>query len=174
VTTTAGLATLLFALAGLSLKAHGAFVLNDDAQTALGLALIGFVLAGGVGLATNAPLKYNSVKVDDIRGRLRENPIRDSDAAELDVALTRVKTLKRAKSKNQCKARLLTGAIALEVIATALIGVAAWDASSAESVGGSKRPAIVGPTGPQGKRGLPGRRGPRGLRGPRGAPGDLP
>ncbi|MCW3101227.1 MAG: hypothetical protein JWL77_6845 [Chthonomonadaceae bacterium] len=124
VTTSGVLVTLLFALAGLSTKTGTTFVLREPAQTWLVGALVAFVLAAAVALATNIPLPYEAVTSADVEKRLREQPIRSEDRAERDVALTRLKGLADAKCKNGIKGWLLFAAIGLEVTAVALLGVA--------------------------------------------------
>jgi hypothetical protein len=84
--------------------------------------LTAFILAAGSALLVNLPLAYEAVTPDDIEGRLQEDPIRSSDRAEKDVALTQVKALRDAKAKNSFKGWCLFVAIVLEVVA--VVGVA--------------------------------------------------
>jgi len=123
VTTSGVLVTLLFALAGLSTSAS-TFVLPHSARPWLVVALVAFVLAAVAALATNFPLRYEAVTGEQIRSRLNEDPLRDEARAERDVALTRVKALIDAKRKNGIKGAFLFAAIAFEVLAVALVGVA--------------------------------------------------
>jgi hypothetical protein len=126
VTTSGVLVTLLLALAGLSTRSEATFVLPHSAQMWLAAALLAFVLAATTALATNFPLRYEAVTADDLESRLREKPIRPVARAERDVALTRVKALRDAKGKNRTKGMLLFAALAFEVVAVGLVGVAVW------------------------------------------------
>ena len=126
VTTAGALVALLFGLTALSTKAQPTYHLPHSARYFLVAALVFFLLAALAALATNLPLPYEAVKADEIRRRLKEVPVRSADAAELDIALTRVKTLRDAKQKNGLKGWILFAAMALEVVAVALVGIAIW------------------------------------------------
>jgi hypothetical protein len=126
VTTSGVLVTLLFALAGLSTEAKQTFALPQNARAWLAAALVAFILAAAAALATNLPLSYQAVEADDVKGRLKESPVRSGPMVEKDVALTRVKALASAKRKNGFKGWLLFAAILLEVVAVTLLGVAVW------------------------------------------------
>jgi len=125
VTTSGALAALLFGLASLAMTGK-IQSLPSDAKVWLAVALVAFVCAAVLGLLTNFPFVYDAPKVEAIKGRLKEVPIKDQDAAVRDIALTRVRTLKDAKNKNKRKGRLLFGAMTLEVVAVALLAVAIW------------------------------------------------
>jgi uncharacterized membrane protein len=88
VTTSGVLVTLLFALAGLSTEAKQTFALPQNARAWLAAALVAFVLAAAAALATNLPLSYQAVEADDVKGRLKESPVRSGPMVEKDVALT--------------------------------------------------------------------------------------
>jgi hypothetical protein len=127
VTTTSGaLVTLLFALAALSTKESQTFVLPDSARRWLDAALILFFLAAVAALVTNLPLSYEAVEASAIRARLKESPVRDADKAATDIALTRVKALESAKSKNTAKGRALFVGLAFEMLAVGCVAVAIW------------------------------------------------
>ncbi len=126
VTTAGALVTLLFGLTALSTKAQPTYHLPHSARYFLAAALVLFLLAALAALGTNVPLSYQAVTADAIRGRLKEVSVRSADAAELDIALTRVKTLRDAKKKNGLKGWMLFAAMALEVAAVALVGIAVW------------------------------------------------
>jgi hypothetical protein len=125
VTTAGALATLLFALAALSTKSQ-TFVLPHAAQVWLRWALISFVVAAVFALMTNVPMRYDAVTADAIRGRLLATPMKDKAAAEKDIALTRVKALRDAKSKNGRKAWFLLFAMLAEVLAVGCVARAVW------------------------------------------------
>lgn len=123
VTTSGALVTLLLGLEGFASKSAG-FVLPAASHGWLIAGLVGFVLAAIAALLVNMPLSYKAVTADDIESRLKEDPIRTARRAERDVALTQVKALRDAKTKNGCKGRLLFVAVTLQVISVALLGVA--------------------------------------------------
>jgi hypothetical protein len=125
VVTTAGtLVTLLFGLAALSTTVGKSDPLRHEEKVWLGVALVLFVLSSIAALATNFPLKYEVVEAKEIEARLNETPIKDGEAARLDVAETEITTLTDAKQKNACKGKMLFLAMVLEVLAVACVGVA--------------------------------------------------
>jgi hypothetical protein len=138
ITTSGVLVTLLFALAALSTKQAQTFVLPDTARDWLLAALVTFVLAAVAAVITNIPLSYQAVDAAEIRGRLRgapirvrtaggrllDPPVRSADAAAKDIALTRVKALASAKTKNTFKGYVLLAAMALEVMAVGCVAKA--------------------------------------------------
>jgi hypothetical protein len=124
ITTSGVLVTLLFGLAALSTKASDTFVLAAGARTWLLWALGLFLAAAVVAILTNLPIGYQAVDADAIRSRLKERPIRSRDAAEKDVALTRVRALEDAKTKNGFKAGALVVAMGLEVGAVGCVAAA--------------------------------------------------
>lgn len=126
ITSSGGLATLLFGLAALSTKEQATFVLPDDSGTLLGFALAAFVVAAALGLFTNVPQDYETVTAEGIQERVDEIPPRDEDAATTDVAYTRITVLKDARIKNTNKAKLLFWALVFEVVAVLCVGVAVW------------------------------------------------
>lgn len=124
ITTSGALVTLLFALAALSTKEAATFVLPNDARTWLTMALALFFGSAIAALVTNLPLSYEAAEADAIRGRLREEPARDADAAAKDIALTRVKALRSAKKTNGLKGWVLICAMGLEALAVGCVAVA--------------------------------------------------
>jgi hypothetical protein len=70
------------------------------------------------------PLSYQAVVSDEIRARLKESPVRSADEAAKDIALTRVKALKSAKSKNTVKGWALFVGIGFEMAALGFVAVA--------------------------------------------------
>jgi hypothetical protein len=126
VTTAGALATLLFGLAAFA-AAGKARPLSADAKELLDIAVVVFVAAAILALATNFPLPYDAPKASAIRGRLREKPMRNEDAAMRDIAFTRAKALEDAKRKNGWKGWMLFGALALEVAAIGLLAAAIFE-----------------------------------------------
>ncbi len=125
VVTTAGtLVTLLFGLAALSTTAVHTNPLLGEEQVWLGIALGLFVLSAIAALSTNLPRGYEVVDTADIEARFTETPLRDEEAARLDIAFTQINVLSDAKAKNASKGKLLFAAMVLEVIAVACVGVA--------------------------------------------------
>lgn len=124
ITTSGALATLLFALAALSTKQSQTFVLPAGARDWLVGALVLFVLAAIAAVITNVPVGYEAVDADEIKGRLKEDPPRNTEAAAKDIALTRVKALRSAKKKNGRKGKVLFAGMVAEVLAVACVAAA--------------------------------------------------
>jgi hypothetical protein len=126
ITTSGTLVTLLFALSALSTKESQTFTLPDAARGWLNAALVFFFLAAVAALITNVPRGYEAVEADEIKKRLDQSPVRDADEAAKDIALTRVKALKSAKSKNTTKGRALFAGLAFEMLAVGCVAAAIW------------------------------------------------
>jgi hypothetical protein len=126
VTTAGALATLLFGLAAFA-AAGKTQPLSADTKELLDIAVVVFVGAAILALATNFPLSYDVPKAAAIQGRLRERPIRDEEAAIRDIAFTRANALADAKRKNGWKGWMLFGALALEVTAIGLLTTAIFE-----------------------------------------------
>jgi hypothetical protein len=124
ITTSGALVTLLFALAALSTKESQTFVLPGPSREWLSDALVLFFLAAVAALVTNVPLSYEAAEADAIRARLKESPVRDADEAAKDIALTRVKALRSAKTKNGIKGWALFAGIAFEMAAVGCVAAA--------------------------------------------------
>jgi hypothetical protein len=127
ITTAGAVVTLLFGLGALATKAHSTFSLPADARLPLAAALAVFFLAALFALATNLPMHYETVTSEAIDARLRRNLEADDVAStRRRLALTRVKELRDAKTKNTRKARLLFAAMCCEVVGVALVAMAVW------------------------------------------------
>lgn len=127
ITTSGVLVTLLFGLGALSTKEAATFTLDPDAASVLAIALILFVGAAICALITNAPfLAYQEVSPEDLESRLEETPIRTTEEATEDIAVTRVSELKSAGQQNGRKALVLLAAMGLEVAAVAATAIAIW------------------------------------------------
>jgi hypothetical protein len=127
VITTAGvLVTLLFGLASLSTTGK-TFSLSGQAKEWLAIALVIFVVAAALAVATNVPLPYRSPKAEALKRRVKAEPVRDEDAAIRDIALTRANMLKTAKTMNAIKGWLLIVAMACEVVAIGFVAAAIYE-----------------------------------------------
>lgn len=124
ITTSGTIVTLLFALAALSTKESDTFTLPHPAQVWLSIGLVFFFVSALLALATNAPLRYQSVEVDGIKERLGKEPPWDSDKAAKDIALTRLKELRSAKKANTVKGWILVAAMVSEVLGVGCVAVA--------------------------------------------------
>lgn len=125
VITTAGtLVTLLFALGALSVRSAAQFALPATAQVALLIGLVLFGAAALTALTTNVPASYEAVDPEQVRIRLREDPMRSADRAHRDIAFTRAKALDAARDQNTKKGRALVWALRLEAGAVIAVGVA--------------------------------------------------
>jgi hypothetical protein len=118
--------TLLFGLASLSVS-EKAFKLSGGAKEWLEIALAIFIAAAALALATNAPLPYKGPKAEALKRRLKEEPIRDEEAAIRDIALTQANMLRSAKTMNAIKGWLLIAAMACEVVAIGFVGAAIYE-----------------------------------------------
>lgn len=126
ITTSGALVTLLFALAALSTKSAATFTLPNAARAWLAVALGLFLLSALAALRSNALFSYEAVVVKNIKERLHEKPPRSADAAAKDIALTRLKALESAKSKNDTKGKALRWALRFEALAVGCVAVAVW------------------------------------------------
>lgn len=125
VVTTAGvIVPLLLAFAALAAKDGAAIKLTDSAKVALAIGIGLLVVSAVVALLTNLPVNYEAVPAEAVEKRLKEDPVRDEIRAAKDIALSRLKVLRDAKTKNGRKGQLLFAAIVVEVAAIACVGVA--------------------------------------------------
>jgi len=124
ITTAGALTSLLFGLAAFSTTGAHAFVLPASARHLLIAALVLFFASAVGALVANAPLVYQAVKPGDIRGRLKETPVREREAAARDIAFTQLKALESAKKMNGIKGWALVGSMLLEAAAVGCLVVA--------------------------------------------------
>jgi len=124
ITTSSALATLLFGLTALATRETQTYHLDDEARYALVVALSLFLSAALTALATNAPLFYDEVKVDQLRQVVSERWNDPESTAEQQVAFTRLKVLADARAKNGRKAWGLEAALGCEVLAVTAVAVA--------------------------------------------------
>jgi hypothetical protein len=121
ITTSGVLVTLLLGLAALSTKKADTFVLPAGADDALSIALVLFVAAAVSALLGNVPLKYDAVRPEDVKARLKEEDPRDAAQAAKDIGLTRLNALTDAKRKNTWKGWLLIAALSFEIVAVGFV-----------------------------------------------------
>ena len=124
ITTSGTLATLLLGLAALSTNASATFVLPQEARPWVTGALFGFFASAPAPLVVNVPLSYQAATIEEMRGRLREDPPIDHPAATKDIAFTRLKALSSAKRMNSIKGWALAVAIGLEALAVGSLAMA--------------------------------------------------
>jgi hypothetical protein len=123
ITTCGTLVSLLFGLAAV-LTGVEEYELPSAAEPWLYAALIAFVMAAITGIVTNLPLFYVGVRVDDLRGAVKNRWNESPQDAEQRVAATQVKVLARAKTLNTVKGFFLLAAIIAEVFAVIFLAVA--------------------------------------------------
>lgn len=124
VTTSGALVTLLLALAALSTTQAETFELPQAGRTWLISALICFFFSALGAFVANLPLRYEIVTAEAIAERLEKDPPWTESRALKDIALTRVKALKSAKTKNSIKGWALAAAIGFESLAVGCVVVA--------------------------------------------------
>jgi hypothetical protein len=117
ITTAGALTSLLFGLAAFSTTNANAVVLPGSARHLLIAAVVLFFASSVGALVVNAPLIYQAVTPVEIRGRLNEEPVRDSEAAARDIAFTQLKTLESAKKMNGIKGWALLASMVVEAAA---------------------------------------------------------
>ena len=124
ITTSGALVTLLFGLTAISVGGADALDIPSSSAALLVAALVFFVLAAVLAIATNLPRSYEGVTVDALRRAVEERWADGEAVASEMVALTRLKTLASAKRNNDLKGRALVAAMACEIVAVALVGAA--------------------------------------------------
>lgn len=131
ITTSGVLVTLLFGLTSRTLRPGGNPDIPNSAAVLLIAALVFFVVAALCAILTNIPRSYEGVRVDALRGAVKERWDDSEATASEMVALTRLKVLQSCKSKNDLKGRVLLLAMSCEIFAVALVGAAVavvlWD-----------------------------------------------
>jgi hypothetical protein len=123
VTTSGALVTLLFGLVAVLTDVTD-FALPNAARPWLYSALGLFFLAALGALLTNAPLRYVTVKPEDLREAARTRWEDSAKAAHRKVFITRVNVMADTKRKNDLKGRVLLAAMAAEVLAVGSVGMA--------------------------------------------------
>jgi hypothetical protein len=124
VTTSGILTSLLVALATFVAGKSAEVPLGGAAKILLVTAVASFVGAAAVSLLANAPRDYRAYSPSDI-DRMVEEWEYDGTDADYVVGEFAARRLKVAQKLNTQKARLLQGAVALEVLGVGLVGAAA-------------------------------------------------
>lgn len=123
ITTSGTLATLLFGLVALSSKSDN-FRLPVQANGPLAIALTAFVCAALVALVTNAPLRYENVRISDPQKELWDHWDKGKDYALERITATRLNVFRQAQKLNDFKAWLLIVALLFEVVAVVSVALA--------------------------------------------------
>jgi uncharacterized membrane protein len=123
ITTCGTLVSLLFGLAAV-LTGVEKYELPSAAEPWLYAALIAFVLAAITAIVTNLPLFYIGVRVEELRGAVKNRWSESPEDAKQRVAATQVKVLARAKKLNKVKGIFLMAAIVAEVFAVVFLALA--------------------------------------------------
>jgi hypothetical protein len=123
ITTSGVLVSLLFGLAALVTDANG-FALPGASQVFLVVALILFVLAAVGGIICNWPLSYYQLRNEDLHRLVDiKNWHGTPEIAAQRVAQGQVSVLVRARKLNRKKARALTAAMLLQILAVTVLAV---------------------------------------------------
>jgi hypothetical protein len=123
VTTSGALVSLLFGLVAVLIGAKN-YVLPDAARSWLYAALGLFFIAAVGALVTNAPLRYLTVKPEDLLEAANNRWADSAEVAQRMVFITRVKVMGDTKRKNDLKGKVLLAAMAAEVLAVGCVAMA--------------------------------------------------
>ena len=126
ITTSGALVTLLFGLSAL-VSNNQQWVLPDYVRPILALAVLLFLVASVLGLATNWTLSYIEVESVGMRdlatpGHWQTVP---AEAARL-AAEARIDIIEGFRSKDEIKAWVLRAAIGAEIAAVGVVAIAVW------------------------------------------------
>jgi hypothetical protein len=122
VTTSGVLVTLLLGVAAL-ITSRAGYTLPPVAKPWLYSSMGSFVLAALGGLLTNIPVGYESPTVPALYNLAKDRWRDAATTAERTVYTTRLKVIASYKTSNKWKARILSTAIGLEVVAILLLAV---------------------------------------------------
>jgi tetrahydromethanopterin S-methyltransferase subunit C len=123
VTSSGILVTLLLGLAALITSRSG-YTLPDSAKPWIYGSMAAFVLAAVFGVLTNRPVWLRAPTAKSLFDLARHSWDDDRATAEKKIYATRVKMLARYKKTNRKQAKLLSYAVALEMLAILLMAVA--------------------------------------------------
>jgi hypothetical protein len=128
ISTSGVLVSLLFALGAIGLPRSEAPGLPVLATVLLVAALLAFVAAAGLGLATNLPRAYQALALRDLR-RMASLELweKASGPAARRIAESQVEMIAAARKHNAAKAKLLRWAIAAETVGVGLIASSVAD-----------------------------------------------
>jgi hypothetical protein len=122
ITLSGALVTLVLAIAALVTRQR-TFVLPPDARDRLSYAVVAFVIAALLAIATYAPQRTRVTDPAQLAALLPRLWERGADFALKKVTATRVEQLALTQQSNDWKARALLGAVSAQVIAVLLL---AW------------------------------------------------
>ena len=122
VTTSAGLATLLFGLTAVSTGADG-FRPTDQVRVLLAISAVVFLLAGLAGLAVAYPWPYRETDEDRLTGWLEETD-RDERYHRQRAARARLSILRGWRSIDSKKVWIVFAGMALQTFALVLVAMA--------------------------------------------------
>jgi hypothetical protein len=124
ITSSGTLVTLLLGLAALVTKADK-FKLADSERWLLAAAALLFVVAGAVGIVCNAPARYLQIEPASLTGMLApEAWSSEGTSARRELTAAKLAELADARGRNEWKARLLAGAMAVQGAAVLMAAVA--------------------------------------------------
>lgn len=121
ITVSGTLVTLLLGLAALITKAQS-FVLSETARQRLSFAVVAFVVAVLLAIASHAPQPARITAAADLKGLVPDLWVREGDFAAKKLTATRLDQLEALQTANDRKALVLLAAVAAQVIAVALLG----------------------------------------------------
>jgi hypothetical protein len=122
ITTSGTLVTLVFGLVAVLTKANS-YKLPHSAHGWIGAALIAFVIAAVLGLASNVPLNYGGADFDD-EETLKAVWEDEAVVARRRVTETRLGDYRQAQKRNGFKAGVLVAGMGFEVGAVILLSIA--------------------------------------------------
>jgi hypothetical protein len=124
ITSSGTLVTLLLGLAALITKGTE-FRLTEAERWLLAAAALLFVLAGAIGIVCNAPARYLQIEPGSLTGLLSpEAWTLEGTSARRELTAAKLAELADARRRNEWKARLLAGAMAVQGAAIILAAVA--------------------------------------------------
>jgi hypothetical protein len=122
ITVSASLVTLLVALGAFVTDRRG-FKLPDAARPPLSVAVVAFVVAAVLGIATYIPQPARMTDPVALSGLLPKYWSKGDDFAQKKIAVTRLEQLAALQKANDWKARALLAAVAVQLVA---VGALAW------------------------------------------------
>jgi hypothetical protein len=124
ITTSGILATLVFGVAAFATQTQK-FTLHEPEQGLLAAALVCFVAAAAAALMAVQPRSYAEAKIEKLKERVSPEEWFRKDVLEAyrRDALLNVRIIEVSRQANGCKARWLTGAIILEVVAVGSVAL---------------------------------------------------
>jgi hypothetical protein len=125
ITASATLVTLLVALGAFVTNRQG-FMLPDATRVPLSIAVVGFVVAALLGIATYVPQPTRVTDPIALTGLLPEYWPKGNDFAQKKVTVTRLEQLATLQKGNDWKARALLAAVVAQVTAVGALASAVF------------------------------------------------